>query len=143
MMPHCSRRYQPNGAILLGLLCIVLTGGCQSLPQRSPDVASKVEEMGLMLDLQPGEIRVERRNHLLYIQAEVINPTLDDQSLSYRFRWLDASGLVLEEEAWKPLLLHGKQRQFIKTVAPTPQAVDFRIEMHAPNNSTPTEWFAH
>ena len=127
---------------LLIMLVAVLTG-CQSLPQRSPGVASKIEELGLMLDLQPGEIRVVRRNNLLHIQAEVINPTLDDQPLSYRFRWLDAAGFVLDEEAWKPLLLHGRQRQYINTVAPTPQAVDFRLELHSPNNTTPIELFAN
>ncbi|MBF0161774.1 MAG: YcfL family protein [Magnetococcales bacterium] len=126
------------------LMAVLLMASCQSLPPpRTPGVASKVEELGTMLDLQPGEIRVVRRNHLLHVQAEIINPTLQDQQISYRFRWVDAAGFVLDEEPWKPLLLHGKQRQYIRTVAPSPKAEDFRIEMHSPNNSTPVEPFAN
>ena len=125
------------------LTTLLVLAGCQSALPRSPGVVSKVEELGQMLDLQPGEIRVVRRNNLLNVQAEVTNTTVKDQQMSYRFRWLDAAGFVLDEEAWKPLLLHGKQRQYIRTVAPTPQAVDFRIEMHSPNNTTPVEPFAN
>lgn len=142
MISSFSFRFSLRSVSLL-MVFLATLAGCQSVPQRSPGVASKVEELGLMVDLQPGEIRVVRRNGLLHIQAEVINPTLDDQPLSYRFKWLDAAGFVLDEEAWKPLLLHGKQRQYIKTVAPTPQAVDFRLELHAPHNTTPIELFAH
>ncbi|MBF0098816.1 MAG: YcfL family protein [Magnetococcales bacterium] len=122
-------------------MVVVMVGlaACQPPPQRSAAIASKVEELGVMLDVQPVELRVVRRNNLLHVQAEVFNPTTQDQSVSYRFRWVDAAGFVLDEEAWKPLLLHGQQRQFLRTVAPAPQAVDFRLEMHAPNNSVPVD----
>ena len=142
MKPLTARLCKPLYHTLL--ITLLLLTACQSLPlPRTLQVASKVEEMGVMLDLHPEKIGVVRRNNLLHVQVEVINTTAQDQSLSYRFRWMDAAGFVLVEEPWKPLMLHGKQRKHIQAVAPTPQADDFRIEMYSPNNSTQTEPFAY
>jgi uncharacterized protein YcfL len=50
----------------------------------------------------------------------------------YRFRWLDVSGMqVGDGEVWKPLMMLGRQSQFIRSTAPGPQAADFKIEMSA------------
>lgn len=137
---------------LLRLLPIVLVSGmvvaCQQpapppVNSGGPSAASKIEQLGVMNNLKPGEIRVGRRNNLLHIQAEVVNPTSSDEELFYRFKWLDASGfLAWDEEPWKPLLIHGQQKQYLRTVAPTPKAVDFRIEMHTKDN-TPVDLFTN
>ncbi|MBF0184738.1 MAG: YcfL family protein [Magnetococcales bacterium] len=143
MVKEQRGRWQKQATGLVSVLMLLGLSACQPPPQRSPGIASKVEELGVMLEVQPGEIRVVRRNNLLHVQAEVINPTTQDQTVSYRFRWVDAAGFVLDEEAWKPLLLHGRQRQFLRTVAPSPKAEDFRLEMHAPNNAVPVDLSAN
>ena len=92
-----------------------------------------------MAHLQSGEIRTVRRLGLLHIQAEVFNPTDQDQQLTYRFKWFDEAGLVLGEEAWKPVVVHRKQKQYLQTVAPSPQVADFKIEMFNPEHNTPDD----
>ncbi|MBF0626752.1 MAG: YcfL family protein [Magnetococcales bacterium] len=139
-------RFLPRHVVLIALAAVV--AGCQTTQRPVAaggpmSAASKIEEMGVMNKLVPGEIRVGRRNNLLNIQAEVVNPTSDDEQLFYRFKWLDASGfLAWDEEPWKPLLIHGQQKQYLRTVAPTPKAVDFRIEMHTSDNS-PVDLFSN
>ncbi|HES76683.1 MAG TPA: DUF1425 domain-containing protein, partial [bacterium] len=87
------------------------------------------------------EIRATKRNGLLTLQATVYNTDYADRSMRYRFRWLDAQGFDIGgEEAWKPLLIHGKQSTRIQTVAPMPQATDFTLQIHAnENNAYPVE----
>jgi uncharacterized protein YcfL len=82
--------------------------------------------------LQTVDLRAQRRNDVLVVQAEVLNMDTRDLRLYYRFRWLDAGGMqVGDGETWKQLVFLGKQSQFIKGIAYGPHATDFRIEMSA------------
>jgi len=66
------------------------------------------------------------------VQADFYNPERSDHYVFYRFRWIDGAGnQVGDGEAWKQLLLLGQAQETVKSVAPTPAAVDFRIEMNA------------
>jgi uncharacterized protein YcfL len=90
-----------------------------------------------MTYLKVSEMRVAKRDGLLAVQVEVSNTDASNQQLYYRFKWLDESGFsVWGEEAWKPVLIYGKQKKMINEVAPTPRASDFRMEVQSPNNST-------
>ncbi|AAZ98468.1 hypothetical protein Tbd_2515 [Thiobacillus denitrificans ATCC 25259] len=106
-------------------------------PAAADTIASKIEAQGEMTYLKVAGLRQAVRNELLTIQAEVANDNEGQQTLYYRFRWLDADGFsVWDDEAWKPLLFHGKGRQVIQAVAPTPRATDFRLVVQSPENST-------
>ncbi len=105
-------------------------------PVAADSIASKIEAQGEMTYLKVTGLRQAARSGLLAIQAEVTNENAGQQMLYYRFRWLDASGFsVWDDEAWKPLLFHGKGKQLIQVVAPTPQATDFRLVLQSPENT--------
>ena len=98
----------------------------------SAGIAAKMIVRGELLGLQTVDLRSQRRNDVLVVQAEIMNMDTRDVRMYYRFRWLDAGGMqVGDGEVWKPLVFLGKQSQFIKGVAYGPQATDFRIEMSA------------
>jgi hypothetical protein len=131
--------------ILYACLLAPLFSGCQPVatrPATAASAASRIDEYGTMRYLQPGEIRVVRRpDGLLAVQVEVVNLTTGPQTMMYRWKWLDDNGFqVWEDETWKPLLIQGRERKMIQTLAPTPQAAEFRIEMHSPDNTIPVEF---
>jgi len=101
-------------------------------PASSSGIAAKLIVRGELQGLQMVDLRAQRRNDMLVVQAEVLNTDTRDLRLYYRFRWLDAGGMqVGDGEVWKPLVFLGKQSQFIKGTAYGPQATDFMIEMSA------------
>jgi uncharacterized protein YcfL len=99
-------------------------------PAISPGIASKLMVRGDLQGLQVVDLRSQRRNDVLVVQAEVSNTDTKDIRLYYRFRWMDAAGMqVGDGEVWKPLVFLGKQSQMIKATGYGPQATDFKIEM--------------
>jgi len=111
----------PLLAGMLGLIAV--TAHAESLD-------SKVEQLGKLSNIKIDAIRIVKRNDLLNIQTDVSNTSSSNQTLLYRFKWLDASGFQTgSEEAWKQLVVYGKERKSIQSVAPTPQAADFRLEV--------------
>ncbi len=104
----------------------------QTPPATSGGIASKLLVRGELKGLQTIDLRSQRRNDVLVVQAELTNTETRDLRLYYRFRWTDANGMqVGDGEVWKPLVFLGKQSQFIKGTAYGPQATDFLIEMSA------------
>jgi uncharacterized protein YcfL len=115
----------------------LLTASAAITPAMADTIASKIEAQGEMTYLKITSLRQAVRSDLLTIQAEVTNDHEGQQIMYYRFRWLDASGFsVWDDEAWKPMLFHGKGKQVIQVVAPTPQAADFRFVVQSPENKT-------
>lgn len=101
-------------------------------PAVSAGMASKLLIRGDLQGLQMIDLRSQRRNDVLVVQAEVMNRQTGDVRLYYRFRWTDANGMqVGDGEVWKPLTFLGLQSQFLKGTAYGPQATDFLIEMSA------------
>lgn len=116
----------------LALMCTLGHAQNQTPPAASSGIAAKLIVRGELQGLQVADLRSQRRNDVLVVQAEVINNDTRDLRLYYRFRWLDAGGMqVGDGEVWKPLVFLGKQSQFIKGTAYGPQAADFKIEMSA------------
>lgn len=92
-------------------------------------IHSKVERLGKIKRLKVIEMRATQRNGLLQVQATILNGRIH-QDIVYRTKWLDKDGFsVWDDEAWKPLALYARQKQNLLLVAPTPKAVDFRIEL--------------
>ncbi|WP_420475594.1 YcfL family protein [Noviherbaspirillum sp. ST9] len=119
------------------VLCasLALLGAAAQAQQDAPaaassGIAAKLIVRGELQGLQAVDLRAQRRNDVLVVQAEIMNMDTRDLRLYYRFRWLDANGFqVGDGEVWKPLVFLGKQSQFIKGTAYGPQATDFKIEM--------------
>jgi uncharacterized protein YcfL len=116
---------------------LTLTACATPLPPPAPNsIPTKVEQYGQMEYLQVSNIIATKRNHLMAIQAEILNTDSDNQQLFYRFKWLDRNGMVVgDDEAWQPLLVYAGQKQTINALAPSPQATDFRILVSSPDNT--------
>lgn len=101
-------------------------------PAASSGIGAKLIVRGGILGLQAIDLRSQRRNDVLVVQAEVANTQPHDVRLYYRFRWVDANGMQIGDgEVWKPLVFLGLQTQYLKGTAYGPQAADFQIEMSA------------
>ncbi|GHU11123.1 hypothetical protein AGMMS50225_15970 [Betaproteobacteria bacterium] len=116
------------GSVALPLQAAAAEGG---------SIASKVEQLGEMTYLTFTDMRAVHRDGLLRVQVTLFNTSASNEQLFYRFRWLDADGFsVWEEEPWKPETIYGKQSKVLNVTSPTLKAVDFRIEVQSPSNST-------
>jgi uncharacterized protein YcfL len=120
----------------LVLACSLAMAGvaaqAQVAPAVSAGIASKLLIRGNLQGLQMIDLRSQRRNDVLVVQAEITNTQTNDLRLYYRFRWTDVNGMqVGDGEVWKPMTFLGLQSQFVKGTAYGPQAVDFLIEMSA------------
>lgn len=119
-------------AFVFSLSLAGVAAQAQTPPAVSGGIAAKLMVRGELQGLQTVDLRSQRRNDVLVVQAELTNTESRDLRLYYRFRWTDANGMqVGDGETWKPLVFLGKQSQFIKGTAYGPQATDFRIEMSA------------
>ena len=99
-------------------------------------IGSKVEYQGEPENVQVTGIQARERNGLLALQVELTNKNNDPQRIFYRLKWLDETGFqVWDDEPWKPVLVHGKQKQNLLAVAPTKQARDFRVQFHEARES--------
>lgn len=100
-----------------------------------PTIASKVQYAGTSRHLQISGLMMKVVNGMANLQIEITNSDYDDQEGYYRIDWLDDSGFsVWDEEAWKPILLHGGQKRKVLVVAPTPKALDFKVEFSGERN---------
>jgi len=119
-------------ALLLSGACLVAAPAlADAVPAGvSPAVAAKLAWRGDAPDMGVPEIRVARRGGFLSVQSDLRNGGEKDQTLYYRYRWLDQSGnQVGDGDAWKQLNLFAKARQTLKGTAPHPSVADFRLEL--------------
>lgn len=101
------------------------------------DMSSKVENLGTLRSLSIPEIKVRTVNNFLQVQVNFQNTSIYDQEVYYRLKWIDADGFeAASPDAWKMLKLIGKQKYAVSTLAPTPNAKDFRVEVQAPHNKS-------
>jgi uncharacterized protein YcfL len=132
---------------LLVLAVVVLTG-CDEPPDsrinmddevRSDTLASNyiTRPIGDALSALFGEgIDVKRvltrTNEAGFMEVHVqgFNRSSAVKRFEYRVEWLDAQGIVIESAAttWLPVSAKGKSQFSFKSVAPSRQAVDFRID---------------
>lgn len=119
--------------MIAGCLVMALPAAqAETAPAVSAGIGAKLMVRGDLKGLQVVDLKSQRRNDILVVQAEVYNTTNGDLRLYYRFRWNDNSGMqVGDGEVWKPLVFMGQQSQMLNGVGFGPQAVDFRIEMSA------------
>jgi uncharacterized protein YcfL len=101
----------------------------------SQTIASKVENQGYSRHIKLIGLMARERNGFLSLQIELANSDNETRHAYYRIKWLDEEGFqVWDDEPWKPIQLHGSQKQNLQAVAPTIKARDFRIQFNAENN---------
>ena len=109
----------------LGIPCASAQSGGAPLP-------SRVMLRGDVPDMQVLDLKGQRRNDMLQVQAELYNNSNNDMQIYYRFRWLDENGFQIGDgEVWKPVVILGKQSLIMKGAALSPKAADFRLELSA------------
>ena len=100
-------------------------------PGTSAAVAGKVALRGDANGVRFIEMRAVRRNDILIVQSDLYNTGNTDRTVFYRYRWLDNIGSqVGDGESWKQMTLLGQAQQTVKSVAPSPIATDFRLEVN-------------
>ena len=108
---------------LLALVGFAGTAGAET-------VNSKIDLFGIPKYVTVTGLSSKVSNALLVLNLDIANRDTGDSEAFYRVRWLDESGdVVAEEEAWKPVLLHGNQKIHLRLIAPNDKARDFRIEL--------------
>ena len=119
---------------LIAVATLALLAGCATPPPPEPgSAASKVVAMGKLKNIVVGAMRVARENGFMTVNAQLSNTSYNNQTFYYRFAWLGPEGFPIgEEETWKSQLMYGEQTSFIQAIAPTPKAVDFRLEIKTP-----------
>ena len=68
---------------------------------------------------------------VLAVQVELYNSTAELERINYKFEWFDEKGMSIEAptSGWRPKTLHGGEPVWIKAVAPSPRAKDFRLKL--------------
>ena len=119
---------------IIAVAALALLAGCATPPPPQPgSAASKVVAMGPQKHIVVGAMRVARENGFMTVNVQLSNTLNSNKIFYYRFAWLGAEGFpVSEEEVWKSQMMYGAQTSFIQAIAPTPKAVDFRLEIKTP-----------
>jgi uncharacterized protein YcfL len=114
-----------------------LVAGCFTPPENGK--SSQLDQRDFnALDIKAVGSITQKRGDLLVVQTELKNNSPYDRTVFWRYRWFDKVGMqVGEETTWNPLLIYGQQTQYIKAVAPSPKADNFKIELTAQDTRGP------
>ena len=104
-------------------------------PVQAQTISSRVESLGEARYVKVTGLMAKERNGFLVLQFELNNGDSSAQKIYWRVKWQDDDGFqVWDDEAWKPMTIHGNARQNVVATAPTPKATDFRIQYNAESN---------
>ena len=119
-----------------------ILSACNTSPPTPTEKQQMTTRMGDTAAVEVVDMRSVVRNNLLTAQVTVKNwgpkpdkatgeQKTDTNLYGYRFKWLNASGMVVfSDEAWKPLTLTRDQSADLVGIAPTPDAAAFRFEIN-------------
>lgn len=117
-------------------LCSLIVISAIPIFASAQTIASKIEEQGYAKFVKVVSLMAKQRDGFLRVQVSLQNTDNEARQLYWRVKWLDEDGFqVWEDEAWKPILVHGSSRQELNSVAPTAKAKDFRIQLNAADNT--------
>lgn len=134
-----------NAVMLAGILA--LAAGCRTpstvdnkQPPGTPQVVEDdrvVPDTMLARKIQLVQVKeVRTAAGLLQIQAELFNKSNRSEDVNYRFEWVDQDGLIIDTilSRWSRLTLTVGESVMVRALAPTPNAVDFRLKLVRPSN---------
>jgi len=141
-MPNLATRAL---SVLLLLVCTASLG-CQRVntvereePLSDPNFVDKrVSSPDLTLSRSVRVLNVREGStadgRLMKIEVEVRNKTSRTKSFKYRFDWVDTQGMTVRSplSGWTLKTIQPKEQLFIGAVAPSPDAVDFRLKLIEP-----------
>jgi uncharacterized protein YcfL len=111
---------------LLTALVFLTFTACSS----TPSMKEMTSRYGDTDSIEVTDMRSLTRNGVLTAQVTIKNDSKSNL-VSYRFRWIGKNGMaVFDEEAWKPVTIGKGQSTTIMGIAPTPDAIDFRLELN-------------
>ncbi len=104
--------------ILLALLCMGLLVSCGRSTHEYLDNK----------DVRIKSIQHVKDGDFLVVTAMLVNDDEDDvQHSVYRMQWFDKDGTLLEQSAWKPVIVKGKAPVYIKERSTVPGAKDYTL----------------
>lgn len=114
-----------------------LAAGCSTPPENGG--SSHLDQRDFnALDVKAVGSVSQKRGDLLVVQTELKNSSQYDRTVFWRYRWFDKIGMeVGVETTWNPLLIYGQQTQYVKGVAPSPKADNFKLELTAQDTRGP------
>lgn len=99
-------------------------------------IASKLILRGNLKYIKITDLKAQKKNGFMMVEAEAHNIRTSDDTIYYRFKWLDSNGFTAgSEESWKTIPLRGLESQKITGIATSKTASDFKIELQSPNNT--------
>ena len=95
-----------------------------------------INNSGLAGDIEITDMKSDIVGSMLMIQASVRSKRSDTTLVQYKFDWFDIQGFEIPaNQAWKPLVLNGKETVTIQGVAPAPMARGFKLKIRAQEES--------
>jgi uncharacterized protein YcfL len=88
-----------------------------------------------------GKERVILKEHKSFQEGKFLKVTAtfaneDDtkvEGMVYQIEWIDSRGIVVDQSAWKPFTIIGKQEIRVVDMANRPDVTDYRIIISTPN----------
>ena len=96
------------------------------------DAKTRVNDLLQEIFLTAKEVRMNRtKGGPMEVQVDVENNGFSYRTFAYRFDWVDASGNVLQSQTsvWKSTNVPSGGSTVIRSVAPTDDATDFRLQI--------------
>lgn len=79
-------------------------------------------------DVRIKSIQHVKEGEFLVVTAVLVNDDDDDiQHSVYRMLWFDKDGMLLEQSAWRPVIVKGKTPVYIKERSVVPGAKDYTL----------------
>ena len=128
-------------AALAACLALAAIAGCGTVNTTSTrtapadsavDAKTRVNDLLQELFLTAKEVRMNRtKGGPMEVQVDVENNGFSYRTFAYRFDWVDASGNVLQSQTsvWKSTNVPSGGSTVIRSVAPTDDAADFRLQI--------------
>ena len=130
-----------SAGLLLGALAVTVVTGCGTVNTTSTrtgpadsavEATTKVNNLLQQIFLTAKEVRMNRtKGGPMEVQVDVENNGFQYRSFAYRFDWVDASGNVISsmQSQWKSTNVPSGGSTVIRSVAPTDDAKDFRLQV--------------
>jgi uncharacterized protein YcfL len=96
------------------------------------DATTRVNDLLQQIFLTAKEVRMNRtKGGPMEVQVDVENNGFQYRSFAYRFDWVDAAGNVIASQTsvWKSTNVPSGGSTVIRSVAPTEEAADFRLQI--------------
>ncbi|MDF1822367.1 MAG: YcfL family protein [Alcanivoracaceae bacterium] len=123
--------------VLMAVLMAAVLAGCSASNMASRDKGEdgqyetvlKSNNSLLYSRLQIAQLNERQVGDLMQVQATLENAWKFELDFQYKFKWFDANGFELapEGQAWRQLILPGRNQANVQAVAPNPTAARYEI----------------